>query len=78
MSDVYTRDKKGHRQGTALDNSDIEGAKFANWLTGRVIENYAYEISKYCDSMKNCEYCQFFNGTCRLNNRPYSWDMKSF
>ena len=69
MSDLQTR-------GREVNTVDDDGAEFLQWLTGRNVEDYAYKIAQYCETMKNCNDCQFFNGTCRLNNRPYSWDMK--
>lgn len=60
-------------QNDAVD----DGTKFTKWLSGTLTEDYAHKVSAYCESMKNCEDCQFYNGTCRLNGRPYSWDMKS-
>ena len=69
MSELQT----GRREVNSMDD---DGAKFLQRLTGINIEDYAYKIAKYCETQKNCEECQFYNGTCRLNNRPYSWDMK--
>lgn len=78
MSYLQTRKGKGYRYRTTVENTDNEGFEFAEWLTDRTVENYAYKIAQYCDTKKNCEECVFYNGTCRLNFRPYSWDMRSF
>jgi len=78
MSEVYTRNRKRYRQRPAVESSNADGYEFAEWLTGKIVENYAYKITEYCDSIKNCSECQFYNGTCRLNSRPFNWDMKSF
>ena len=65
MQKVYKRNRKD----PAL------GDDFARWLTGAYMEEYARKIADYCKSIKNCEDCQFFNGTCRLNRYPWDWDM---
>ena len=52
------------------------GDEFAEWLTGAFAEEYAKKISDYCKTIRNCKECHFYNGTCRLNSRPFNWDMK--
>ena len=78
MSEVYTRNRKRYRQRPTVESSHDIGYEFAEWLTGQVVEGYAYKVQEYCNSMKNCEDCVFYNGTCRLNSRPFYWDCKPY
>lgn len=74
MSEVYTRNRKRYRQIPTVESGNADGYEFAEWLTGQVMESYVKKISEYCDSMKNCKKCTFYNGTCRLNRYPWDWN----
>ena len=73
MSEISYRTRKiQYSERSAVGND------FARWLTGAYMEECAKKIADYCNSIKNCEDCQFFNGTCRLNRYPWDWDMRNF
>lgn len=76
MSDMEMGNRKRYKHRTALDDCEIAGDQFAEWIKGMTAEKYAKCVSDYCKGMKNCEQCTFYNGVCRLNRFPWDWDFK--
>lgn len=80
MSNIYKRSRQRYGQRPAVDSSDFDGLaeNFREWLNGAYAESYALKVSEYCKSFKSCNDCVFYNGTCRLNNFPYNWDVGDY
>lgn len=74
MSNIYTRSRERYGQRPSVESSNPDG--FIEWLSGAYAESYALKVSEYCKTMKNCVDCQFYNGTCRLRDFPFNWDME--